>query len=117
MRSRILFVCLGLCGFGPLGADEVELTYEIFSMPLSDAATLMREKPGGEESYRRILKGMEEKGWRQEHLMILKAVEGTKVFLEEVEEVDLAGLPDGPGRQLRKSLDLQARSGRLVGDE
>ena len=81
--SFLILIFTVLC---PLGAAGAEVTYEVFSMPMNEAAKLRRERLGGEESYRRILAKLEKKEVRQEGWMTVKMVEGKRVILEEVDE-------------------------------
>lgn len=85
---RWLFrMCLVLSAFCRVGAGEVELTYEIFSLPLREATALARENRGGEAVYRGILKGVEEKKFRQEWLMVVNVASGLEVRVQEIEEL------------------------------
>lgn len=84
---KTLFQVLLLSLFGQLGAaGEVEVIYEVFSMPLKEAAKLRRERLGGGESYRRILKKLEKGEVKQESWMALKVLEDQTAILEEVDE-------------------------------
>lgn len=71
------------CGFG----DEVEVTYEFFSMPLRGAAAWQRERLGSEEMYRRVVEGVEKKGVGLESFMVLKAQDDGRGFSEGIEEM------------------------------
>lgn len=88
MRIFCLFALLiSLCRSGAAG--EVEVIYEVFSMPLKEAAKLRRERLGGVESYERVLGMVERKEGRQERWMVVKAMLGAAkaATLEEVDEL------------------------------
>jgi hypothetical protein len=85
---NILPLMLALSLWCPMGAaGEVEVTYEVFSMPLNDAAKLRRERLGGEKSYQRILKMLKKGEVRQEAWKSVKMLEGKIAILEEVDEL------------------------------
>lgn len=80
---RILILSL-LCQL--VAAGGVEFVYEVFSMPMKEAATLRRERLGGEESYRRILESLETDEVKQESWISLKVLDGEVATSEEIEE-------------------------------
>lgn len=69
-----------------VAADEVEVTYEVFSLPISEAAKLRRKKLGGGKSYLKILELLKNKEARQETWMSVKMQNGTSTILKETEE-------------------------------
>lgn len=81
----VLILITFLCRVG--AAEEWEVTYEVFSLPLKEAAKLRREKLGGVASHERILTMLGEKEVRQEKWMVVKVMGGKVATLEEVEEM------------------------------
>ncbi len=83
-------ILLLFVGSLPLWADEVgdpwELTYEVFSLPLGEAAKLKRARLGDLETYAQLLKKVETGEVRQERWMSLKARIGLYCWSKEVEE-------------------------------
>jgi hypothetical protein len=72
------FLVVAFMGGLTLGsrADEVECTYEVFSLPMREAAKLVRRKLGGAESYRNVLEAVSHKKARLESMAIVRAGNG-----------------------------------------
>ena len=68
-------------------AAEVEVIYEVFSMPMNEASKIRRERLGGEETYRRVLEMVTKAEARQERMMAVKMLEGGRAVLEEIHEL------------------------------
>lgn len=71
---------------GLLAGGEVELTYEVFSLPMREAAKLRRAKLGGGKAYDWMVKGIEEKEVKQEQFTVVKSLGEASSVVEEVEE-------------------------------
>jgi len=82
----LVFFGLGQLALAEEKAETCEVFYEVFSLPLSEAAKLKRSKPGGMAMYANLVEGVEKKEVRQERLMVLRMIEGRNGVLEQVEE-------------------------------
>ena len=78
----------GLLGavFGEEKAGHYEVTYEVFSLPMAEAAKLRREKLGGVKSHARLLDRVKKGEVTQEKWMVLKVSEVDRWITEAVEE-------------------------------
>lgn len=79
--SLLLFLLPGM-----EAAEELEVTYEVFSLPMSEAAKLRRAKLGGEKAYERILDWLKKKKIRQEQFTVVKLLGEVSSMAEEVQE-------------------------------
>lgn len=90
MKSFLLglFVFVGLLGVTVAEevAGQYEVTYEVFSLPLAEAAKLRRERLGGVKSHARLVDGVEKGVVRQERWMVLKVRDDDWWISKEVEE-------------------------------
>ena len=66
--------------------ETYEVTYEVFSLPLREAAKLRRKNSGGVAMHAHLVKSVEKKETRQEKWMLLKIAAGQNSSLEEIEE-------------------------------
>jgi len=90
MKSRLLAI-YSLFGLmqGLHAGESVathEVIYEVFSLPINEAAILKRKSTCGSNIYNHLVSGLEQKKVRQEKWAALRMVEGKNITSEEVEE-------------------------------
>ena len=84
---QIVFLFLGsLPSWSDELGDQWEVIYEVFSLPLREAAKLKRARLGDRKTYEQLLRTVESGKGRQEKWMCLKAREGLYCWSKEVEE-------------------------------
>ena len=86
MRSFWFIILLTLLA-QKIAVCEMEVTYEVFSIPMSQAAKLKRENLTGEESYQRLLDLAEKSEASQKVWMTAKTRIDQGTTLEEVKEM------------------------------
>ena len=64
-----------------------DVTCEVFSLPLSEAAKLKRLRKSDAEDYAELVKRVEAGTVKMEEFLMLRAVEGVGVSVEEISEV------------------------------
>jgi hypothetical protein len=85
---------------------NVEVRYETFSLPLSEAAALSREVLPDSKLYERLLKMISEGKARQERFTMIRTISGHRGVSEAISETiypteyDAPGLPDTVGIQM-----------------
>ena len=90
MKSTFLGILL-LLGLGQMilaedARETYEVTYEVFSLPLNEAAKLKRKSPGSVAIHAHLVKKVEQKEARQEKWKVLKMISEQNFSLEEIEE-------------------------------
>ena len=89
----------------------LSMTYEVFSLPLDQAAALQRKEPGDGELYGELVARVGKGEAKQESLLLIRGRPGQKVKVESISEsiypteYTPGAIAKGPGEQARKVPD------------
>lgn len=98
---------------------QVSLQEETFSLPIADAAALLRKFPSDAERYKELARRVDAKQARLERLVVLRTISGQQAKVESINELtypsesDSAHDASGKGGRGKTTVSLQTRN---VGD-
>ena len=91
MKSYLLMGMILIAGAGMVRGDENpiswDITCEVFSLPLSEAAKLKRLRKSDAEDYAELVRRLESGKVVQEEFLMLRALAGAATTVEEVSEM------------------------------
>jgi hypothetical protein len=74
----------GKTGDSPAPTSDLAISYEVFSLPLAEAATWRRQELGDVETYDRLVAQLESGKVKQESLTVLRCPSGHQACTEAV---------------------------------